>query len=296
MRVSGFTMVRDGVRFDFPFREAITSILPIVDEFIVNVGDCSDGTREAVEAIASPKIRVFESVWDPEMRRGGEVLAYQTNLALDRCTGDWCFYIQADEVVHEEDLERVANAMRRYLPKRRVEGLTFRYRHFRASYDIRDPLSYRKQVRIVRNGVGIRSVKDACGFAREGRRLRARPTGAWMYHYGWVRSPEAMGVKRQKYSHFFWDSWGKRKDPPPPVEEAKPWEFNLAACVPYRGKHPAVMAERIGAKDWETPPFKGRPRWRNPAWWLGMLKKNVPWMFADRRKPKYGERKDSSRD
>jgi hypothetical protein len=282
MKVSGFTIVRDGVGLRYPFVESILSVLPLVDEFVVNVGDCSDGTLERVKAIDSPKLVVLENEWDPEMRHRGEVMAHQTNLALDRCSGDWCFYIQADEVVHEDDHDRISEAMRRYLPKRRVEGLLFRYRHFKGSYDIRDPLGYRRQIRIVRNGVGVRSIRDACGFGLDGRKLRARPTGAWIYHYGWAHPPEVMGRKKHQFSHFWWDSWGKRPDAPPPVEEARPWEFDLSACVPFRGSHPAVMRERIAAKDWETPPFRYVPLWRNRAWWRGVLKKAAPWLVRGR--------------
>jgi len=271
--------VRDVVRFGYPFAESIRSILPVVDEFVVNVGDSSDDTLERVRAIDSPKLVVFEGVWDKSLWRGGRVMAHQTNLALDRCTGDWCFYLQADEVVHENDLDRIAGAMKEYLPRRRVEGLTFRYRHFKGSYDILNPLAYRKQVRIVRNHTGVRSVKDACGFARDGRRLRARPSGAWVYHYGWVRPPYVMAEKRRQFRRFYWEMADSREGQPDVPEEGKPWEYDFSACVPYSGSHPAVMQECIAQKDWPTPAFRAVPLWRNRAWWRGILGKNVPWLF-----------------
>ena len=170
MRVSGFSIIRDGIRFGYPFVESIYSVLPLVDEFVLAVGKSSDDTLHCAKAIGSPKLRIIETEWDEKLRQGGQVMAQQTNIALDECTGDWCFYLQGDEVIHEQDYERITGAMRKYLPKRDIEGLSFRYRHFYGSYQLINPLPYRRQIRIVRNGSGARSVGDACGFAIHGRR------------------------------------------------------------------------------------------------------------------------------
>ena len=35
MKISGFTMVRNAGKYYFPIKESIQSVLPIVDEFIV---------------------------------------------------------------------------------------------------------------------------------------------------------------------------------------------------------------------------------------------------------------------
>src|SRR5213078_323746 len=115
MKVSGFTFCRNAVRYDYPLVESIRSILPIVDEFIVNVGRCDDGTLELVRSIGDPKIRMIESVWDETLRKDGLIYSQQTNIALAQCTGDWAFYLQADEVVHEGDLPKIVGAMQTYL-------------------------------------------------------------------------------------------------------------------------------------------------------------------------------------
>ena len=284
MLVSGFTILRDGVRFDYPFVESIHSILPLVDEFIVLVGDCSDNTRERLRAINSPKLVLLDSVWDPAMRKGGQVLAYQTNLALERCQGDWCFYLQADEVIHENDLDRLEAAMQRHRRRPSVEGLMFRYHHFMGDYSIRNPLPYRRQVRIIRNHIGARSVGDACGFALEnGRKLQTVSSGAWVYHYGWVRPPSLMGQKQIQLGIFYVEDEGavsaeagrkSRQAELQAVAGASPWDFDLSACTPFHQSHPAVMTERIAKKDWPTPLFRFVPWWRNPAWWQGLCRKN----------------------
>lgn len=282
MKVSAFTIVRDAVRLDYPAVESIRSILPLVDEYVVLVGDSCDNTLELIRGINSPKLVVKESVWDPELRRGGAVLAQQTNLALDHCQGDWCFYLQADEVIHENDWDRIRSSMQRGLKRPSVEGLSFRYHHFMGDYNLTSLLIYKRQVRIVRNGLGIRSAKDACGFSREGRKLRTQATGAWVYHYGWVRPPETMGRKQAQLEIFY--SEDPEKTPPATnlrsraaeinvVAAASAWDYDLSACVPFRGTHPEVMRVRIAAKNWQTPPCHAAPWWRNRVYWQGLWKK-----------------------
>ncbi|HRC67504.1 MAG TPA: hypothetical protein PK976_06150, partial [Bacteroidales bacterium] len=153
MKVSGLTIVRNAVQFDYPVVEAILSILPLCDEFIVGVGNSQDNTLELVQQIASPKIRIFQSIWDENLRQGGRVLAVETDKAFQQISPDtdWCFYIQADEILHENDLDKVYENMRKNLSDRNVEGLLFRYLHFYGSYDyIGDSRKwYRHEVRIV---------------------------------------------------------------------------------------------------------------------------------------------------
>src|SRR5215470_5036960 len=114
MKVSGFTFVRDAVRLDYPVVESIQSILPIVDEFVVNVGESSDGTLDLIRSIGSPKLRIIVSAWNPNFVTGGYVLAQQTNIALFNCTGEWAIYLQSDEAVHERDHAALLDLMAQY--------------------------------------------------------------------------------------------------------------------------------------------------------------------------------------
>jgi glycosyltransferase involved in cell wall biosynthesis len=278
MQVSGFTILRNGVRYGYPFLESIQSILGLVDEFIVNLGDSDDGTLQALQALGSPKVRVVHNKWNPEMFFGGRILAQQTNLALEQCTGDWCFYLQADEVVHEDDLEPIERAMRRYLHAERVEGLSFRYLHFRGAYNVRDPLSYRRQVRIIRNAREIRSIHDACGFARHGRNLHAADSRGRVFHYGYVKPPEIMLHKGEAFARLY--EAARAEYALPHTEDADErklaeWVFGLKYCVPYNGPHPRVMRELIHRRDWDLPGYQPLPMWRNPAWWRKLVYKNT---------------------
>lgn len=270
MQVAGFTIVRNAVRYDYPIVESIRSALPLVDRMVVAVGNGSDKTRELVESIDDAKIRIIDTTWDESLRSGGRVLAQQTNLAMNACQGDWYLYLQADEVLHEGDYDNIRNSMRRHQKNPMVEGLSFRFHHFRADYHIRDPLPYRKQVRVIRPGMGIESHGDACGFRIRGRKLRTAPSGGWIYHYGYVRPPKQMAAKMD----YFLSLYDGRTVIPGEQREWAEYAWNLETCEPFRGSHPKVMADRIAAKDWQTPQVPLISRWRNPKFWTGLVYKN----------------------
>src|SRR6185437_9540213 len=110
--------------------ESLRSLLPLVDELVINVGIGDDDTREKIREFAraegAGKVEIFESRWpldDPEKKRSGLILSEQTNLALERCRGDWLIYLQADEVLHEADSAALRTTMDRYAADSSVEGL-----------------------------------------------------------------------------------------------------------------------------------------------------------------------------
>jgi len=255
--ISGFTFVRDAVKLDYPVTESIRSILPIVDEFIVNLGDCSDNTREVIEAIADPKIRLIHTPWNPDRFVRGATNADQTNIALDHCTGEWCFYLQADEVIHENDHQRILDAIERCRTHPEADGLLFSYNHFWGDYGRvqRSHCWYGHDIRVVRSGRGIRSWKSAQSFRMEEgtRKLRVVDSGAWVYHYGWVRHPLVMSRKQKALDRLHHSAdWMKKHH----TESDIPWDYGPLARVPlFRGTHPAVMADRIRNKDWRAEDF-----------------------------------------
>jgi len=268
VRVSGFTFCRNAVKYDYPLVEAVRSILPWVDEFVVNVGECDDGTLELVERVANPKVRILRSVWDESLRRDGLVYAQQTNLALEACTGDWAFYLQADEVAHEADLPAIWAAMERALPEAGVLGLLFRYRHFEGDYWSVNPWRYKREIRIVRGNGTVRSHGDACGFCSvaDGLDMKRGPASRWrwsggrIFHYGWVKAPAVMvQKKREQLRHY-------HPGEAVPEGEAHFYETDAydyplyEALTEFRGTHPAVMAKRIGRSRRLRP---RRNRWLN---------------------------------
>ena len=254
MKISGFSFVRNAVKLYYPVVESIKSALPLVDEFIIACGDSDDGTTELIRSIGDPKIKIIETVWAKEHFVHGAVNAVQSNIALDACTGDWCFYLQADEVVHEKYLPVLRERMERFLDKPEVEGLLFDYVHFYGSYDLYQVAHnwYAHEVRIVRNGIGARSWESAQGFRIDGRKLNVAPANAEIFHYGWVRPPVRMMKKQIALSSVHHErEWVEKHYPD---SEA---EFNfgsLKTCRTFKDTHPAVMRERIATLDWKVKP------------------------------------------
>jgi glycosyltransferase involved in cell wall biosynthesis len=264
MKISGFTFVRNAIDLYYPVVESITSILPICDEFVVAAGDSTDGTTELIRGIGDPRIKIIETVWDKSMFVHGATNAQQTNIALDACGGDWAFYLQADEVVHEDDLQPIVERMRACLDDRRVEGLLFDYLHFFADYDHYQSSHgwYRREVRVVRNRIGARSWKSAQGFRRNGEKLRVAEAGARIFHYGWVRPPKRMMRKAHSFSalHF-----GQEAADAYYKGLSSDYDFGrLHGLARFHGTHPAVMRARIAAKDWQVRPGRQRQRHDRP--------------------------------
>lgn len=253
MTVSGFTFIRNGINFDYPFRESIRSLLPFVDELIVAVGNSNDDTRESVVQIGSPKIRIVDTVWDESLRTGGRILAEQTNIALDEIGGNWGFYLQGDEVLHEEDERIIREALAAYAQVPEIEGLLFDYVHFYGSYETLgfSRRWYRREVRVVRNGIGVRSWGDAQGFRRDGKKLRVAHIPARIFHYGWVKPPVKQTRKLESF-HRLWhpDEW---------VDARLKGETTYAYAeggrlLTFDGSHPAVMKQRAKSRDWPFDP------------------------------------------
>ncbi|MDD4553942.1 MAG: hypothetical protein PHP04_07065 [Bacteroidales bacterium] len=251
MKVSGFTFVRNAIRYDYPVVESIRSILPLCDEFVVAVGNSDDKTRELIDGIGDPKIKIIDTVWDDTLRKGGRVLAVETDKAFAAVSPDsvWAFYLQADEVVHEKDLVTIREAMERYEHDDRVDGLLFRYLHFYGSYDYfgnsRD--WYRHEIRVVRNLQSVHSWLDAQGFRKDGQKLNVVPVDAAIYHYGWVKPPARQQAKQQNF-HRYWhgDTWMDKN-----ISGKEEFDYaNIDSLAQFTDTHPAVMAERISMKNW----------------------------------------------
>jgi hypothetical protein len=271
MKVCGFTFIRNAEKFDFPVVEAITSVLPVCDHFVVAVGISEDNTREIIKKTDSEKITIIDTIWDEKLQNGGAVYAAETDKAFDAIPPDydWCFYIQGDEVLHEKYLPAVQQAMHDNLHRREVEGLLFGYRHFFGTYDyVGDSRKwYRNEIRIIRNNKNIRSYRDAQGFRIQGRKLNVVRVPAEIYHYGWVRSPRFMQGKINEVRKFY---DGAKASGDRVVIRESPEEFDYQgrydALAKFEGTHPRVMRERIARLNWrvevDLKRIRMKPRYR----------------------------------
>lgn len=252
MKVSGFTIIRNAVKLDYPIVEAIRSILPVCDEVVVAVGASDDHTLDVVRAIDPAKIRIIETVWDDTQREGGRVLALETDKAFAAVLpdADWCFYIQADEVLHEQYHAAVKEAMMKFVNDKNVDGLLFHYEHFYGSFDYVGASWkwYRREIRIIRNDKNIFSYRDAQGFRkRPNEKLRVRLINATIYHYGWVREPKAMRRKQEAFSQLYHDDQWINDH----VPKAEAFDYShIDNLERFTGSHPKVMEDRIHRLNW----------------------------------------------
>lgn len=273
MKISGFSFVRNGVKLYYPVVEAIKSILPICDEFIIAIGkgDEDDNTRELVAAIDDPKIRIIDTEWEEKYFKKGVINGIQTNVARKECTGDWLFYVQADEVVHEKYLPVIKKRCEELLDNEEVEGLLFRYKHFWGDYNHyhKSHAWYPDEIRIIRNRPDILSWESAQSFRSyeyydnprqpDGtRKLSVAWVNAEIYHYGWVRPPHLMQNKSRAFNILH---WGRKKAEDYYDKAPKEFDYGPLDKIPvFKDTHPSVMQDMIARFDWEDKLQKtGKP-------------------------------------
>lgn len=252
MKVTGFTIVRNAIKYDYPAVEAITSVLPLCDEFVVAVGKSEDNTLALIQSIDSDKIRIIETVWDDALKTGGRVLAVETDKAIAAISDDttWAFYIQCDEVVHEQYYPAIRQAMQQYEKDIAVEGLLFKYTHFYGSYNyIADSRKwYRNEIRIFRHTKNVASYRDAQGFRKlDNTKLHVKPIDAFIYHYGWVKPPKKMAEKIRGFIAL----WHSQEEIDKIQPENTDFDYSkIDSLRIFSSTHPNVMQKRIEAASW----------------------------------------------
>ena len=264
MKISGFTLANDKVaNLYYPFIESIQSILPIVDEFVIALDDKEGQVRSKILALNSDKIKIIDTTWDTEKYGDGTILAQQTDIAKTHCTGDWLFYIQSDEVMHEKYLPIIKARCEELLEDKEVEALLFRYRHFYGDYNhyLQSHGIYPKEMRVIRNLPDIHSWGDAQSFRRipnfdgknyrqkEGSfKLKAAKVEAYMFHYGWTRPPKYMQNKRKNLHTVF---KGEKKAAKMFENTVEDFDYGaLGNLQKYMEPHPAVLEEKIKDFHW----------------------------------------------
>lgn len=264
MKVSGFTFIKNASKLYLPARESILSVLPLVDEFVIAVGDNDEGdtTMEIINSINSPKIKIINTVWDTDKYFHNTIYAQQTDIAMQACTGDWLIYIQGDEALHEDDYPEIRQAMIDNLENLDIDGFLFEFKHFWGDYKHfhKSHSWYPKEIRIVRKDKQIHSWKDAQSFRKfdtfdyskvdyqrkkDTRKLKVLELSATVYHYGHVRPPRTMTKKSNSANTTMHgkDKYKKRKGM---------FDYGPLNKVPvFKGSHPKVMENWIGKFDWE---------------------------------------------
>jgi len=270
MKISGFTIIRNALKYDYPVLEAIESILPLCDEVVVAVGKSDDDTLNLIKSIDTDKIKIIETIWDDSLREGGRVLAVETDKAFQAAAkdSDWAIYIQADECIHEKYIPIIKQEMQNELQNSNIDGLLMKYTHFYGSYDyIGDSRKwYRHEIRIIKNNKNIKSYKDAQGFRLNDNKLKVKLIDAYVYHYGWVKSPEFQQAKQQSFNKMWHDdSWMDKN-----ISKADSFDYSeIDSLANFEGTHPKYLQARINKMNWK---FSFDPTSKKPTLKMQFLK------------------------
>ncbi len=269
MKISGFTFVKNATKLFIPAKESIASILPIVDEYIVLLGkgDVDDQTEAEILSLKSDKIKIVHSNWEPEKYPKNTIFAQQTDLAKQACTGDWLFYLQCDEALHEKYIPTIQKAFEQYHEDKEVEGFVFHYKHFWGDFEHYNPSHafYKREIRVIRNLPQIHSFKDAQSFRfhtgsfngkfedyqnqETCRKLRVAQIEAEIYHYGWVRPPALMGKKRKISSSTY---RGKEATEKLFKDQEDYFDYGpLNRVKKFKGSHPKSMQQWLSKIFWK---------------------------------------------
>jgi hypothetical protein len=228
----------------------LRSLAPLVDEIVVAVGDSTDGCEKALADLAaqlSCPVKTFSSPWEAAAHRGGAELSRQTNLALQATRGDVAFYLQADEIVHEEDYPKFRRDLEQFKNDSSLDALAFEYVHFYGTFDTvaYSRHWYRREVRALKTNRNLKSFGDAQGFRIQNAdgtwsKPKVALSTARIFHYGWVRPPQTMAAKSNEMDRLWQGT--QLKSEKHTSENVYPPQYGLR---PFEGTHPLVMQERV---------------------------------------------------
>ena len=211
MKISGFTFVRNGSILGYPYIESIKSLINLCDEVIVAVGNSDDDTLIQIQQLNTTKLKVIETQWNEVMTDRGYTYAQQKLIAQFNCTGDWSFYLECDEIIHEKDIPLIRQSLFDNLHNKSVEAFVFNYYHFYGDINTIacSPRWYKKAPRIIRNNIRSWAPDGLFWLVmdknKKGRYPNAKLINCYLYHYGHVRLIQNMNEKNKRVEKY----WGK---------------------------------------------------------------------------------------
>lgn len=242
--VYGFTLLRNGLKYDYPFRECLQALTSLCEHSFIALGDSEDGTEEVVNAFE--KLTSISTTWDMNlMGDGGKILSQQTNVALGALRekygkekSAWGFYLQTDELIHEKDFDQIKKDIEA-AQAGGYDAISFRYYHFWLNHN-QIAISkrwYPQEIRAIKLDSDIISHGDAQGFIGQ---KKVYDSDVHIFHYGHVRDEKKREAKQELLIKMIrpgekFDKYKKRE------EKA----FKNTETLPYYGPHPKWMKERI---------------------------------------------------
>lgn len=230
------------MKYDYSFKESLLSLTPITQQTYLALDKGDDST--SLELTSIPALKLIPSIWDMSLKKG-LVLSVETNKALAALRADhgednnaWGIYLQADEVLHEDDYE----ILKADLEKAQAEGydaISFRYLHFWQTHHhvVISKKWYPHEIRAIKLNTPIESWGDAQGFKNQ---KKVFYTEARIFHYGHVREQSSYNEKMREMGKFYHASEILEQKLADGLKDTK-----KNRCVYYFGTHPKVMKDRI---------------------------------------------------
>ncbi|MBC7427446.1 MAG: hypothetical protein H7336_02470 [Bacteriovorax sp.] len=254
VKLYGFGILKNGVKFDFPFKESLLSMEPIAEKVYFALGDSEDTTNAEFEKF--PFVKIINTTWDKSLK-DGKVISVETNKALQFLKSDlspaeiksgWGLYLQADEVIHEDDYAVLKKDIE-YCEQNGFDTISFRYLHFwHTHHHIAVTKNwYPHEIRIIKLDSMVESWGDGQSFQNQ---KKVFYSDARIYHYGHVREQSAYEQKMRFQSSFHHADHLVEEKLKKDAENSKKHKTNY-----YYGTHPLVMKNRIIRMNdiWELP-------------------------------------------
>jgi len=256
--ISGFTFVKSGLTLGYPIKESIESLEPLCDQVVITVGfddpdlKTDDGTYQYLRDHFRHKKFLFQkSFWNPKMAAEGFLLAQQANCSLRECRGKYCQFLHADEVLHENELFKIHNAVIEMEKNPKIQGLLFNYKHFYGNCDtIKHSADiYRREVRLIRNHIGTKALQNIQGFkGPNDEKLLCQSVDAQIFHYGLALKNEFLKLRNDHLKKLL------------PKYQAHNEYEHVWGLKEFIGSHPRSMQSWIEQNKNELAPLKLPPK------------------------------------
>lgn len=192
--IGATTFIKDGFKYDYNFQETIQS-LKWADQITVVCIATEDGTPEACLKMADDKTKIIvldDTIWN--LLSGKDRLSHFSNIGIANLQTDWTMYVQADEVLHEDSIPWINQAVHEDVDA----FMCRRYNLWNTPYQVLNvPINRRpcssEVIRLARNQ--FRCVDDAESIGVDGRLSFAYLDRIEIFHMGFVRRREVMKSK-----------------------------------------------------------------------------------------------------
>lgn len=188
-------IIKNGITQGYPFWESLKSCLPFANEIVISEGNSSDETATYINKFASiygsasgngPTIRLFRDEWTKGQSGNGEIISIISEKNMRRCTYNWIYYLQADEIVHEGNVDFIKSIASKN--SRRYNAVEFYFWHFLGSWNpVKSGAAYHEAIRMVKNNPKIKLMGDGWTFEGDVSPVcKSVNVPHPLFHLGWV--------------------------------------------------------------------------------------------------------------